>query len=209
LPDSGDFLPGNFVNHVLVCMDQTNLLLIKKALQGDEQAFAQIVERYRNQIYGFIYRMVKDRVEAEDLTQETFIKAYNALGSFNTEYAFSTWLYKIATNNCIDFFRKRRLKTYSLDNPIQAKDGELTRDFPDHDLGPEKGLISREKTLQIQDAIESLPPKYKQAILLRHAKDKSYEEIAEELNIPLGTVKVRIFRAREMLKKKLKEQLRA
>ncbi len=188
--------------------DHSNTALVQKAVQGDREAFNKIVQRYRGQIYGFIFRMVKNREEAEDLVQETFIKAYRALGSFNTEYAFSTWLYKIATNNCIDHFRKRRLKTYSLDKPIQSKDGELARDFPDTAQGPETGLISREKTLQIQKAINSLPEKYKQAILLRHARDKSYEEIAKELDLPLGTVKVRIFRAREMLKKKLKEQLR-
>jgi RNA polymerase sigma-70 factor (ECF subfamily) len=152
--------------------------------------------------------MVKDKAQAEDLTQETFIKAFRALASFNSDYAFSTWLYKIAANNCIDFFRKRKLATTSLDAPIKAKDGDLQRDFPTYELGPESELISKEQTSQIQIAIDSLPAKYKQAIILRHSQDKSYEEIAEELRIPLGTVKVRIFRAREMLKARMKEQLR-
>ena len=152
--------------------------------------------------------MVKDKAQAEDLTQETFIKAFRALSSFNSDYAFSTWLYKIAANNCIDFFRKKKLATCSLDTPISSKDGELNRDFPDQDYGPESQLISKEQTNQIQLAIDSLPEKYQIAILLRHSQDKSYEEIAEELGIPLGTVKVRIFRAREMLKSKLKDQMR-
>jgi len=183
--------------------------LINRAIHGDEKACAEIVEQFREQIFSFIFRMVKNRAEAEDLTQETFIKAFNALSTFNSEYAFSTWLYKIAANNSIDHFRKKRLKTCSIDTPIDAKDGPLHREFPDTNQGPESGLISKERTIQIQQAISSLPDKYRIAILLRHNQDRSYEEIAEELAIPLGTVKVRIFRAREMLKKKLRDQMRA
>ena len=183
--------------------------LIQSALEGDQNACSDIVERFRSQIYCFIFRMVKNKAEAEDLTQETFIKAFNALSSFNSEYAFSTWLYKIAVNNSIDYFRKKRLKTYSINTPIQAQDGDLHREFEDTALGPEHGLLSQEKRLQIQSAIDSLPEKYREAILLRHTLDRSSEEIAAELHVPLGTVKVRIFRAREMLKKKLRDQLRA
>ncbi len=181
--------------------------LIERALQGDQKAYTDIVARFREQIYHFIFRMVKDKAQAEDLTQETFIKAFRALASFNSNYAFSTWLYKIAANNCIDYFRKKKLATTSIDTPIKAKDGELQRDFPDREQGPESELISKEQTNQIQSAIDSLPPKYKQAIMLRHSQDKSYEEISKELDIPLGTVKVRIFRAREMLKARMKDQL--
>ena len=182
--------------------------LISLALYGDQKAFAEILALYRDQIYHFIFRMVKNRAECEDLTQETFIKAFNALASFNAEYAFSTWLYKIAVNNCIDHFRKKRLRTFSLDTPIPSKDGEIQREFPDDNLGPESQLISHERSGRIQEAIDSLPEKYREAIILRHSKDKSYEEIAQELDLPLGTVKVRIFRAREMLKKKLRGDLK-
>jgi RNA polymerase sigma factor (sigma-70 family) len=190
-------------------MAQTNTAeLIQKALENDQQAYSKIVERFRAQIFNFVLGMVKNRAEAEDLTQESFIKAFRALATFNSEYAFSTWLYKIAANNCIDHFRKKKLVTYSLDAPIAAKDGDLKRDFPDKAQGPDGRLISKEKSLQINKAIDSLPEKYKTAIMLRHKHDKSYEEIAEKLNIPLGTVKVRIFRAREMLKLKLRNQLR-
>jgi len=182
--------------------------LINDALTGDQKAFSAIVKRYREQIFHFILKMVKDGAQAEDLTQETFIKAFRALASFNSQYAFSTWLYKIAANNCIDYFRKKKLATTSIDTPIQAKDGQLHRDFPDHQEGPESQLISKERTNEIKVAIDSLPEKYRQAIILRHSQDRSYEEIAKELDLPLGTVKVRIFRAREMLKSKLKDQLR-
>ena len=139
--------------------------------------------------------------------QEAFMKAFKALPSFNEEYAFSTWLYKIAINNCIDHMRKKRLKTYSINKPVQSKDGELDREFPDTSMSPDRGILSDEKSTIIEDAIDELPENYKIAIVLRHAEEKSYEEIAQILNIPLGTVKARIFRAREMLKKKLKGKI--
>ena len=188
--------------------EQTNSDLINLALEGDQQAYAKIVERFRGKIFGLILRMVKRKDVAEDLVQETFIKAFNSLASFNSEYAFSTWLYKIAVNNCIDHFRKRRLQTFPLDKPIDSKDGKIQREFPDsQEAHPDRKLIFKERKLMIQHAIDSLPPKYRHAIILRHTQDKSYEEIANELDIPLGTVKVRIFRAREMLKKSLKDQI--
>ncbi len=191
-------------------MTNQTFSLINQALEGDQKAYAEIVNQYQEKIYNFVFRMVKDRPLAEDITQETFIKAFRALSSFNSEYAFSTWLFKIAANNCIDHFRKKKLKTFSLDTPISVKEGDIQRDYPDTtNVGPEDGMISQEKRFQIKDAIDSLPRKYRDAILLRHTQDKSYEEIAEELDIPLGTVKVRIFRAREMLKKKLRDQLRS
>ncbi len=196
----------HFAEYYSTLMDPISPQLIRDAIAGDQKAYAEIVHRYRNQIYSLILRMVRRREEAEDLTQETFIKAFNALASFNAEYAFSTWLYKIAVNNCIDHFRKKRLKTFPIDNPITAKDGELQREFPDQEAGPDAGLMEKERRLTIEEAIASLPEKYRQAIILRHAQDKSYEEIAVVLGIPIGTVKVRIFRAREMLKKKLRDQ---
>jgi RNA polymerase sigma factor (sigma-70 family) len=190
-------------------MDPLPKEIIRRAIEGDQRSCAEIVQRYRPQIFNLIVRMVRTREEAEDLVQETFIKAFHSLPSFNAEYAFSTWLYKIAVNNCIDYFRKKRLKTTSIDTPIAAKDGDLTREFPDEQAkGPDSGLIEEEHKNYIQAAIDSLPVKYREAIVLRHVNDKSYEEISEELGVPIGTVKVRIFRAREMLKKKLRDQRR-
>ena len=151
--------------------------------------------------------MVRNRPQTEDLVQETFIKAFASLETFNEEYAFSTWLYKIAINNCIDYFRKKRLSTYPIDKPIQSKDGEFQREFPDMSASPERKLLSKEKSTIIEDAIAELPEKYRISIILRHSEDRSYEEISEILEIPLGTVKARIFRAREMLKKKLQQHL--
>lgn len=188
-------------------MKENDSELINKAKNGDSKAYEGLLKKYRNSVYNLVYRMVHDIEEAEDLTQEAFIKAFHSLASFNEDYAFSTWLYKIATNNCIDFFRKRKLQTYSLDKPVQYKDSEIQHEIPDPDLNPEKSILARERSRTIQEAIKTLPEKYYIAIVLRHNEEKSYEEIAEILNLPLGTVKARIFRAREMLNKALIERL--
>ncbi len=181
--------------------------LIKRALSGDQQGYREILKRYRTPLYNLLFRMVRNKMETEDLVQEAFIKAFASLATFNDEYAFSTWLYKIAINNCIDHFRKKRLKTFSLDKPIDSKDGEIKREFPDQTYQPDNTLLSKEKDKLIADAIQNLPEKYRISIVLRHNEDKSYEEISQILKIPLGTVKARIFRAREMLKKQLKHKL--
>lgn len=181
--------------------------LISKAKSGDQNALEELLSKYKVAVYNLIYRMVKDKQESEDLTQETFIKTFKSLPSFNEEYAFSTWIFKIATNNCIDFFRKRKLKTYSLDKPIQYKTSEIQQDHPDPNLNAEKNILAHERSEIIKQAIDSLPKKYFEAIELRHRQEKSYEEISELLGLPLGTVKARIFRAREMLNKALKNKL--
>ncbi|MFQ5650100.1 MAG: RNA polymerase sigma factor [bacterium] len=188
-------------------MKSTSSDLIKKAIDGDEAAYKQLLESYRGAIFNLLYKMVRNKEETEDLVQEAFMKAFNALPSFNEDYAFSTWLYKIAINNCIDHMRRKKLKTYSINKPVQSKDGELDREFPDTSMSPDKHVLSEERTQLIETAIDELPENYKIAIILRHTQEKSYEEIAEILNIPLGTVKARIFRAREMLKKKLKGKI--
>jgi len=185
----------------------SDIELINLALNGDQQAYREILKKYRTPLYNLLFRMVRNKMETEDLVQEAFIKAFTSLSTFNDEYAFSTWLYKIAINNCIDHFRKKRLKTYSIDKPIDSKDGEISREFPDPTYRPDTTLLSKEKDKMIEEAIQNLPEKYRISILLRHKEDKSYEEISQILNIPLGTVKARIFRAREMLKKQLKNKL--
>jgi len=181
--------------------------LIAKALRGDQKAYADLLSRYNGPLYNLLYRMVHSKEETEDLVQEAFMKAFAALPTFNEEFAFSTWLYKIAINNTIDHLRKKRLRTYSLDKPIQSKEGEVKREYPDLTWEADKEVLSTEKTTIISKAIDELPEKYRIAIVLRHSEEKSYEEIAEILNIPLGTVKARIFRAREALKRKLKGKL--
>lgn len=188
-------------------MKKSDSLLITKALQGDQQAYTDLLARYRGPLYTLLFRMVRNKEETEDLVQEAFMKAFGSLGTFNEEFAFSTWLYKIAINNTIDHLRKKRLRTYSLDKPIQSRVGEVKREYPDVTWAADKEVLSAEKSAIIERAIAELPEKYRVAIILRHTEEKSYEEIAEILNIPLGTVKARIFRAREALKRKLKSKL--
>ena len=180
--------------------------LIEKAIEGNQTAYKLLVKRYRNGLYNMVYQMIKNREEAEDLVQETFMKAFNSLDSYNDNYAFSTWLYKIAFNHCIDAIRKKKLRTLPLDKPIQLQAGEVHHQIRDESHSPEKVLLFAEKRTLIQKSIKSLPERYRIAIVLRHQEERSYEEISEILKIPLGTVKARIFRAREMLKKKLREE---
>ncbi len=181
--------------------------LVQLARRGDQKAFEELLNQYRNLVYHVMYRMVQNPQEAEDLTQEAFMKAFHAIHSFNETFAFSTWLMKIATNNCIDFLRKKKLKTFSIDQPIQYKDEKIRVDLPDKEPTPEKRLLEQERKRLLQEAIESLPTLYRTVILLRHQEEKSYEEIAELLNIPIGTVKARLFRAREMLNKIIKDKI--
>jgi RNA polymerase sigma-70 factor (ECF subfamily) len=178
--------------------------LIEKALKGDQKAFETLLNKYRNLVFSIMFKMVRNTPEAEDLTQEAFMKAFNSLATFNEEFAFSTWLMKIASNNCIDYLRRRKLRTYSIHEPIQYKDEKIEIDIPDQEPTPERSLIQTERKKMIEDAINELPERYRYVIILRHKEEKSYEEISEILNLPLGTVKAQIFRAREILNRKLR-----
>lgn len=179
--------------------------LIVRALAGEQKAYEDLLKRYRNGIYTMIFQMVKNREETEDLVQETFIKAFNALHSFNNNYAFSTWLYKIAFNNTIDSIRKKKLKTTPLDQPIRCKEGEVRQEIRDDSTSPEKHMLYNEKNRLIRQTIDALPDIYREVIVLRHQEERTYEEISVLLKLPVGTVKARIFRAREILKKQLRE----
>lgn len=185
-------------------MTETDERLIRNALAGDESAFEGLLSRHRPSIYHVIFKIVRHSEEANDLVQETFMKAFGSLASYRFEYRFSTWLYKIAANSAIDHLRKKRIEALSLDKPMRTADGEVTIEIPDWSFNPEEDLFRKRRAVTVQDAIASLPPKYREVITLRHQQDKSYDEIAGQLHIPVGTVKARIFRARELLKKKLK-----
>ncbi len=188
-------------------MKKNDIELVTKAKEGDSKAYDKLILLYKDAVYSIIYRMVHNKQEAEDLTQETFIKAYKSIGSFNEAYAFSTWLFKIATNGCIDHFRKRKLKTYSMEETVRYKDDELRQEYADPEPGIDHQLEHKERAQMIRQAIEQLPEKYRIVIEMRHQQEQSYEEIAQALSLPLGTIKARIFRAREMLNKNLKGKL--
>ena len=180
--------------------------LVAQALTGDETAYATLVEKYQNALFHHIRKIVRDKSEVDDLVQETFIKAFSALESYSTQYAFSTWLYKIATNHSIDFLRKKKLRTQSIDKPIKTKEGEMEVELPDTTYRPDRHIVEDQRKTLIQEAIDALPPKYYRVIVLRHQQEKTYDEIARELDLPLGTVKAHIFRARELLNKYLREK---
>lgn len=163
-----------------------------------------LFEAHKQAIFHIIVKIVRNSEEAQDLVQETFIKAFGSLKSYNPSYRFTTWLYKIAANSSIDYIRKRKIQTFSLDQPLETRDGRINVEVADMSHHPERDLSSKQQQQTITEAIESLPTKYKEVIVKRHQEDKSYEEIASLLNVPVGTVKARIFRARELLKKKLK-----
>ena len=182
--------------------------LIEDALHGDDRAYKRLMAKYHDAIHNFIYRMVHDREQVEDLTQEAFIKAFSSLKNFNEEFAFSTWLYKIATNNCIDYIRKKKLQMYSIDKPIESKDSDFTFELPDETYEADHELISDQRTVMLRKAIDQLPEKYRRVIFLRHVEEKSYEEIAAQLKLPIGTVKAHIFRAREILYRQLRHKIR-
>jgi RNA polymerase sigma-70 factor (ECF subfamily) len=181
--------------------------LIAQALSGIQPAYRALLKKYRNQVYNTLFRMVHQRDEVEDLTQEAFIKAFVSLKNYNGEYAFSTWLLRIAQNNCIDFIRKKKLQTFSIDKPIESKDGEIIFELPDSTYEPDRVLIASQRAHAIEEAIKSLPPKYRTVIIMRHSEEKDYQEIADELGVPIGTVKANIFRAREMLNKTLRKKI--
>jgi RNA polymerase sigma factor (sigma-70 family) len=184
-----------------------DMKLISQALSGNQPAYRTLLKKYHNQVFNVLFRMVHRREEVEDLTQEAFIKAFASLKNFNGEYAFSTWLLRIAQNNCIDNIRKKKLQTFSIDKPIESKDGEITFELPDTTYEPDKVLIANQRANMIEEAIKSLPPKYRMVITMRHSEEKNYQEIADELGVPIGTVKAHIFRAREMLNQALRKKI--
>lgn len=176
--------------------------LIIRAKAGDQKAYKALTEKYQKPLYFHILKMVKNNEQVEDLVQEAFIKAFKNLESYNTDYAFSTWLYRITTNHTIDYLRKRRIHATSLSNPVKTKDGEIEIEIEGRER-TDREIIKKERRQIINHAIENLPEKYRVVIRMRHLEELSYQEISDELDLPLGTVKAHIFRAREMLYKAL------
>jgi RNA polymerase sigma factor (sigma-70 family) len=179
---------------------QKDLALVKLAIEGKQSAYAELMDRYRESIYYMMLKMVKNQDDADDLTIEAFGKAFNRLDQYSPSFAFSTWLYKIASNNCIDFIRKKRIKVTSMDTGRTTDDGDVIFfDARSSTLNPEESIIQNQKIKLMRNLVSKLKPRYKELIEKRYFEELSYEEIAEELNLPLGTVKAQLFRAREFL----------
>jgi RNA polymerase sigma-70 factor (ECF subfamily) len=186
------------INNDLSDKAKDDLELVRQAKLGNEKAFASLMNRYRDSIYYLLLKMVNNPYDAEDLTIEAFGKAFRNLESYTPKFAFSTWLFKIATNNCVDFIRKKQLSISPLDHSQETIDNvtvNIQSDLPD----PEETLINHQKIDALREIINQLKPGYRSLIELRYYMEYSYEEIASELNIPIGTVKAQLYRAKTLL----------
>ncbi len=182
--------------------------LVERARAGDRPAFARLVDEYQDKIYGYVYRMLGDAEEAEDVAQETFLRAFQSLPSFRGAASFHTWLYRIASNLSIDVARRNRRQNdgaISLDEPLASEEGDYGREIAYEGIGPEQLTARRETQELVRGAIEDLPEKLRAVVVLYELQGESYEDIAEILGCPLGTVKSRLFNARAQLKDKLKQ----
>jgi len=173
--------------------------LINMALNQEQKAYSRLLSRYKDNIYFYILKMIGNKTSANDLTLETFDKAFQKLDTYNNEYAFSTWLYKIARNKTIDYVRKRKLNTisinYGADEEASINENTLQSGVPN----PEENMIRLQEETKVMEYINAMKPKYRKLIELRFIKEYAYEEIAQKLNIPIGTVKTQLFRAKNIL----------
>ncbi len=181
-----------------IARDLTDGDLITRAITGREDAFEELVRRYQRPIAGYVFRMLGDYDSALDVTQEVFIKVYSSLDKYSSEYKFSTWLYRIAHNAAIDHMRRNSISTQSLETESEGTAYQLQLESPEPN--PEQNHERSEWRTEIDSVVKCLPTAYRELILLRHARDLSYDEIAEITQLPLGTVKNRLFRAREMMR---------
>jgi len=177
--------------------------LIAATLDGDTDSYGELVGRYQGRLVNYLNRLLRDIEESHDLAQEVFLKVYQALDTYNPKYRFSTWLFRVGRNAAIDRIRRRRLKLVSMDRQDNESGDKHTWEFASSDPGPYEDLRNDERGAAIQEAIDALPWEYRDLIVLRHFGELSYDEIAKLRGMPLGTVKNKLFRSRQMLKEKL------
>lgn len=174
--------------------------IVQRAVAGEEKAYSELTARYWDGVYHKMLSMVRNREDADDLTQEAFAKAFDKLSTYTPRFAFSTWLFKIGINNCIDFIRKKRLHLLSIDEKVE---GEGSQDYSfnlrSRSLNPEETFIRNQKVMEMRKVLRQLNLKYRLMIELRYFEELTYEEISKELEIPLGTVKAQLYRAKELL----------
>jgi RNA polymerase sigma-70 factor (ECF subfamily) len=187
---------------------QYDYVLIQRALQNrDQKAYTELMSRYRDSLYFMMIKMTNDPIDAEDMTIEAFGKAFRNLQNYTTDFAFSTWLFKIASNNCVDFIRKRKKQSFQLVEDYSSYDNytEQKSFLNNSQQNPEELYITKQKHKYIREIVEKLKPHYKSLIELRYFQELSYEEIAVKLNLPMGTVKAQLFRARDFLYQIMKD----
>jgi RNA polymerase sigma-70 factor (ECF subfamily) len=182
--------------------------LIAAVLKGEEEKFGELVNRYQGRLVNFLFRLLHDLADAHDLAQDVFLKTYQALDRYDPQYKFSTWLFRVAQNAAIDQIRKRRLQLVSIDRPTRDVDDQRAWELPSGERSPYSHLRNRERGDAIREAIEELPWEYRELIVMRHFGELSYQEIATLKTMPLGTVKNKLFRGRQMLKEKLGDYLK-
>ena len=185
---------------------QRDYILVQNAVNGDQKAFAELLNNYRDSLFFMLLKMTNNPEDAEDLTIEAFGKAFRNLDQYTPDFAFSTWLFRIAANNCIDYLRKNRRLPMSSSGIGDNETGEDSpANIPCPNPDPEEKIIAKQKIKLMRDVVEKLKPHYRMLIEMRYFKEFSYEEIAVELNLPIGTVKAQLFRARDLLYNILKD----
>ena len=177
--------------------------LVARILEGDRDRFTELVKRYEKRVINYVYRITHRYEDAHDLTQEIFVKVFLALDRYDPKYQFSTWLFRIAQNSAIDALRKKSIAEVSLTRPPSVDENSKEREFPDDGISPYRALKNKQLSTAIDTAVARLPPDYRELIQLRHYAELSYEEIASMKKLPLGTVKNKLFRARNLLKDEL------
>ena len=185
---------------------RADLKLIRRCKRGEEAAFQEVLARYRAPIYNLCWRMTRHDEDARDLAQEVFIKVFRLLDRYDEQYAFSSWIFRIATNHCIDHLRRQRLRFLSVERDGAGEEEEAEMQIPSQGPEPDVVMERREALEKLEEVIAELPPHYRVITLLRHDQALSHEEIAETLQLPLGTVKARIHRARNMIQQILVEK---
>ena len=177
--------------------------LIRSCLRGDRRAYKTLLARYQDPIFNYCQRMIKDSGQAEDIAQEALVRTLTRLENYDERYSFSAWVFKIATNLCIDHLRKAKRIAYSLDQELDGKDGSFRREVAAPTPDPSQRALAAEQMRMLDEAVAELPEHYRAILLLRHREELSYAEIARILELPIGTVKIRIHRAREQIKRRL------
>lgn len=172
---------------------------VERAKAGDQKAYAELMQRYKDSIYFMVLKMVNNKDDAMDITVTTFAKAFENLEKYRPDFAFSTWLFRIATNGSIDFIRKKKIQTTSIDAYKDSDGEDKIFEIRSDVLNPEESSIKKQQTEQLKEIIDRLPNRYKTLIILRYFDELSYEEIAQQLDLPLGTVKAQLFRGRDLL----------
>lgn len=189
------------MSNKLTAKGERDLKLIRRALEnGDTTAYNELLKLYRDPLYFMLYEKVNDKELAKDLTIESLGKAFNKLHLYTPIYTFSTWLFTVARNHCIDYLRKNKLSTISIDKIILNSEGKASSlDLKSSDLNPEQKLEKKQRIAMLRQVVDSLKPNYRTLVKLRYFKEMTYDEIANELKLPIGTVKAQLHRSREQL----------